>query len=171
MLDAAVDAAAGQALVLDRVQGVVGVPLTAPGGPAAARTPPATRRASATPQPVHPPPAAAPDAPAPVVAEALDAAVAGLIPPAALAGRVGGALSAPGPSNPLAVFVAGVVDALPKQVGTSVDVTAQLTAKAARLEALLEVLHQAGLLAELNPELLRCVRVHVLLLCTRKNRN
>lgn len=89
--------------------------------------------------------------------EALDAAVAGLIPPAALAGRVGGALSALGPSNPLVMFVAGVVDALPKQVGAAVDITAQLGAKAARHAALVEVLQQSGLLVGLHAEVLRYV--------------
>lgn len=156
MLDVAVDTPASQMLILDRTQGIVGVPFTKP-GVSAVQGPPAARRALSTPQPMQQPPLpVAPDAQAPAVAETLDAAVAGLIPPAALAGRVGGALSAPGPSNPLAVFVAGLVDALPKQVGTSVDITAQLAGKAARLESLLEVLHQAGLLADLTPELLRC---------------
>lgn len=144
-------------LVLDRTQGVVGVPLDAAPVPGAAATPVQQRAPRTTQQQVAPqrgaPAAAAPQGA--VVAEALEAAVAGLIPPAALAGRVGGALSAPGPSNPLAVFVAGLVDALPKQVGGSVDITAQLAGKALRLDALLEVLHQAGLLAELSPELLR----------------
>lgn len=148
-IDVAVDAAAARIIMLDRAQGIVGAPLTPAPGPSLA--PARASAPSLTPLPASTPTESS------AVAEALEAAVAGLIPPAALAGRVGAALFVPGASNPLALFVAGLVDALPKQVGAPVDITAQLAGKGARLGGLLEVLHQAGLLDDLSPELLRCV--------------